>query len=81
MRDGFDDELQDEEPYGFSGEEDHDEELEPYRRPWWVGAVAAIVLVGLVIGAVPSFLWPWIVFFGFIAFLIWRAVAPRRPSG
>ncbi|MDQ4004759.1 MAG: hypothetical protein M3135_00445 [Actinomycetota bacterium] len=75
MRDGFDDDLEDEEEaYDYE-----DGELDPYRRPWWMAVVAAIVLVGLVIAAVPSFLWPWIIFFGFIGFLVWRAVAPRSP--
>ena len=80
MRDGFDDDLgpgygEDVDDEGF-GEDD----LVEYRRPWWVTVVAAIIVVGLVIGAVPRFLWPWIVFFGFIAFLLWRAIGPRRPS-
>lgn len=49
------------------------------RRPVWVTAVAAVVLAGLVWGAVPRFLWPWLLFVGLIGFLVWRAVSPRRP--
>ena len=75
MSDRYDGELEDEqEAYEYE-----DGELEPYRRPWWMAVVAAIVLIGLVIAAVPSFLWPWIILVAFIAFLLWRAVSPRSP--
>lgn len=55
-------------------------EAEPtLRRRWWMPAVAAMVLVGMVIAAVPRFLWPWILLIGFVGFLVWRAVGPRKP--
>jgi hypothetical protein len=41
--------------------------------------VAAVVLIGLIWASVPRFLWPWILLTVFIGFLVWRAVAPRRP--
>jgi hypothetical protein len=28
---------------------------------------------------VPRFLWPWLLFGGLVAFLLWRAAGPRRP--
>ncbi len=56
-----------------------DDDLEPGRRPLWVPVVAAIVAVGMIAVAIPRFLWPWIVFFGFVGFLLWRALWPRRP--
>jgi hypothetical protein len=49
------------------------------RRPLWIPVVAALVVAGLIWAAVPRFLWPWLLFGGFVAFLLWRAVAPRRP--
>ncbi len=49
------------------------------RRPWWTPVVAAMVLIGMVIAAVPRFLWPWILLTTFVGFLVWRAVGPRRP--
>ncbi|MGH2655636.1 MAG: putative signal transducing protein [Actinomycetota bacterium] len=49
------------------------------RRPWWVPAVALLVVVGLIWAAVPSFLWPWILLIGLIGFLLWRAAGPRTP--
>jgi hypothetical protein len=49
------------------------------RRPMWITAVAAVVLVGLVWAAVPRFLWPWILLAGFVGFLLWRAAGSRRP--
>lgn len=51
----------------------------PARRQWWVPVVAALVLVGMVVAAVPRFLWPWILLTAFVGFLVWRAVGPRRP--
>jgi hypothetical protein len=48
-------------------------------RPIWMPMVAALVLFGMVIAAVPRFLWPWILLIGFIGFLVWRAVGPRKP--
>ena len=51
----------------------------PPRRQWWVPIVAALVLVGMVVAAVPRFLWPWILLTAFVGFLVWRAVGPRRP--
>jgi hypothetical protein len=52
---------------------------QPARRPWWIPAVAAVVVAGLIWAAVPRFLWPWLLFGGLVAFLLWRAAAPRRP--
>jgi hypothetical protein len=54
---------------------------EPYRRgrPLWVPVVAALVAAGLIWAAVPRFLWPWLLFGGLVAFLLWRAAGPRRP--
>jgi hypothetical protein len=49
------------------------------RRPIWITAVAAVVLIGLVWAAVPRFLWPWILLAGFVGLLLWRAAGPRRP--
>jgi hypothetical protein len=51
----------------------------PARRPWWISAVAAVVVAGLIWAAVPRFLWPWLLFGGLVVFLLWRAAAPRRP--
>lgn len=57
-----------------------DVDVEPTpQRSWWVPVVAAMVLVGMVIAAVPRFLWPWILLTAFVGFLVWRAVGPRRP--
>ena len=63
---------------GVRDEEDGDEDLE-LRRPLWIPVVAAIVVLGMIWAAVPTFLWPWIVFTAFVGFLLWRAIAPRRP--
>jgi hypothetical protein len=49
------------------------------RRPWWVPAVALLVVVGLIWTAVPRFLWPWILLIGLVGFLLWRAAGPRTP--
>jgi hypothetical protein len=49
-------------------------------RPFWVPAVAAIVVIGLVIGSVDAFLWPWIIITAFVGFLFWRTIGPRRPD-
>jgi hypothetical protein len=49
------------------------------RRPWWVPAVALMVVVGLVWAAVPRFLWPWILLIALVGFLVWRAAGPRTP--
>ncbi|MGH2696414.1 MAG: putative signal transducing protein [Actinomycetota bacterium] len=49
------------------------------RRPWWVPAVALLVVVGLVWAAVPRFLWPWILLIGLVGFMLWRAAGPRTP--
>jgi Putative prokaryotic signal transducing protein len=49
------------------------------RRPMWITVAAAVLVVGLVWGAVPRFLWPWILLAGFVGFLLWRAAGPRRP--
>jgi len=49
------------------------------RRPWWVPAVALLVVVGLIWAAVPSFLWPWILLIALVGFLLWRAAGPRTP--
>jgi hypothetical protein len=49
------------------------------RRPWWVPAVALLVVVGLIWAAVPRFLWPWILLIGLVGFLLWRAAGPRTP--
>jgi hypothetical protein len=57
---------------------DQQEQLEA-RRPWWVPAVALLVVVGLIWAAVPRFLWPWILLIGFVGFLVWRAAGPRTP--
>jgi hypothetical protein len=56
-----------------------EEPLAARRRPMWITAVAAVVVVGLVWAAVPRFLWPWILLAGFVGFLLWRAAGPRRP--
>jgi putative signal transducing protein len=48
------------------------------RRPIWVPAVAAIVLIGMVISVVRPFMWPWILLTAFVGFLVWRTVGPRR---
>lgn len=50
-------------------------------RPMWMPVVAALVVIGMVWGAVPSFLWPWIILVGLVGFLLWRAAGPRRPRG
>ncbi|MGH2738483.1 MAG: putative signal transducing protein [Actinomycetota bacterium] len=49
------------------------------RRPWWVPAVALLVVVGLIWTAVPRFLWPWILLIGLVGFLLGRAAGPRTP--
>lgn len=49
-------------------------------RPLWIPVVAAIVLVGLVVGSVDSFMWPWILLASFVGFLLWRTIGPRRPA-
>ena len=51
------------------------------RRPWWVPAVALLVVVGLIWAAVPRFLWPWILLIALVGFLLWRAAGPRTPRG
>jgi hypothetical protein len=56
---------------------DH-ERLRDRRRPMWVPAVAAIVLIGMVISVVRPFMWPWILLTALVGFLIWRTVGPRR---
>ncbi|HEX2026179.1 MAG TPA: hypothetical protein VHH92_07270 [Actinomycetota bacterium] len=56
-----------------------DEGAATARRPLWIPVVAAVVAAGLIWAAVPRFLWPWLLFGGFVTFLLWRAVAPRRP--
>lgn len=56
-----------------------DDEL-PRRRPLWVPAVAALVLVGLVWASVPGFLWPWLLLAALVGFLLWRAAGPRTPG-
>jgi hypothetical protein len=71
-------------PYGAADEARellaaHEEPASEIRRPMWITAVAAVVLVGLVWAAVPRFLWPWILLAGFVGFLLWRAAGPRRP--
>jgi hypothetical protein len=48
-------------------------------RPLWISVVAALVAAGLIWAAVPRFLWPWLLFGGLVAFLLWRAAGPRRP--
>jgi hypothetical protein len=48
-------------------------------RPLWIVLVAAVTLAALVVAAVPRILWPWLILFGFIGFLLWRAVGPRQP--
>jgi hypothetical protein len=60
------------------GEVDHEPIRRP-RRPIWIQLVAAMVLVGFAISYVQSFLWPWILLIGFVGFLVWRTVGPRRP--
>lgn len=59
-------------------EEGRHEELRS-RRPLWIPAVAALVIVGLVWAAVPGFLWPWILLAALVGFLLWRAAGPRTP--
>jgi hypothetical protein len=59
---------------------DQQEQLEA-RRPWWVPAVALLVVVGLIWAAVPRFLWPWILLIALVGFLLWRAAGPRTPRG
>ena len=49
------------------------------RRPIWISVVAAIALVGFVVGSVDSFMWPWILLTALVGFLLWRAVGPKRP--
>lgn len=49
------------------------------RRPLWIVLVAAVTVAGLVVAAVPRLMWPWLILFGFIGFLLWRAVGPRQP--
>jgi hypothetical protein len=49
------------------------------RRPLWIPVVAALVAAGLIWAAVPRFLWPWLLFGGLVALLLWRAAGPRRP--
>lgn len=56
-----------------------DGEALPSRRPMWVALVAGLVALALIITAVPYSLWPWLLVIGLVAFLLWRAVGPRRP--
>jgi hypothetical protein len=51
----------------------------PSRRPLWITAAAAVVLVGLVWTAVPSFLWPWLLVGGLVGLLLWRVAGPGVP--
>jgi hypothetical protein len=43
--------------------------------------VAALVLISFVItyAVQYDFLWPWILLVGFVAFILWRTLGPRRP--
>jgi hypothetical protein len=58
---------------------EEDGEALPSRRPMWVALVAGIVALALIMAAVPYSLWPWLLVIGLVAFLLWRAVGPRRP--
>ncbi len=60
---------------------EEDGEALPARRPMWVALVAGLVALALIITAVPYSLWPWLLVIGLVAFLLWRAVGPRRPTG
>lgn len=51
----------------------------PRPRPIWVILVSAVLAAGLIIGAVPRFLWPWILLVALVALLVWNAVR-SEPS-
>jgi hypothetical protein len=57
------------------------EEPTPRSRPIWIPVVAALVLISFVINYAVQydFLWPWILLIGFVGFVIWRTIGPRRP--
>ena len=57
------------------------DDLGDSRRPLWIPAVAALVLISFVIsyGVQYDFLWPWILLVAFVVFILWRTLGPRRP--
>lgn len=59
-------------------DEEYDDRPVRTGRPIWIQIVAAMVLVGFAINYVPSFIWPWALLTGFVGFLLWRTVGPRR---
>jgi hypothetical protein len=59
---------------------DDDDDLErAHRRPVWVVVVAAIVAVGLLIPAVPAFLWVPILALALFGLVLWQLVRPAPP--
>lgn len=57
--------------------EDHEDPEPPSRRrPAWVIAVAGLLAGGLIVGAVPRFLWPWLLLGGLAGFLLWATARP-----
>lgn len=50
------------------------------RRPLWVTVVAGLVVAGLVITAVPRFLWVPLLILSFFGLLLWQLVRPAPPG-
>ncbi|MGH2662633.1 MAG: DUF2007 domain-containing protein [Actinomycetota bacterium] len=50
------------------------------RRPVWVIAVAFVLAVGLIAGAVPRVLWPWLLLAGLVGLLLWATARPGPRS-
>jgi hypothetical protein len=49
-------------------------------RPLWIGAVAGLLAAALLVTSVPQVVWVPLLLAGFVGFLLWRAMGPRRPS-
>ena len=63
----------------LTGDRDPDPPATP-RRPSWVVAVAGLLVAGLIVGAVPGFLWPWLLLGGLAGLLLWATARPGpRP--